>query len=472
MSDIEAAEFESWVERFEQLQAAGPADLRSFLNSLPAESPVPRRELLLECIAIDLERGWQRNPQRGPLWEDYVQVLPELNPLEQLPAQVLAEEYRARQRWGDRPGHSSWLARFSARGPDLAAIVAAIDAQLAAEDADDESSLDGESWLDTLSAEAVPLAQIGFGELLLERRIGAGGMGKVYRASWRGHEEPVAVKFLRKSLLRNPAAVRRLLAEAQLVASLSHPHLLRIHGVGQTPGAGWFIVMDLAAAGDLSGRRFAGDEELTQLLGWLGDAADALDTAHQAGVIHCDLKPSNLLIGEGDHVYVADFGLARSAGESQQGLRWEGTLGYMAPEQFDASLGAVSVLTDVYGLGAVLYSLLCGHPPNSGKDAAEAAGLAGHDSCRHRDDSAGLRLGDCSPLAGRNTDSAVSHGGRDAQRTRRGSYGVADGFLSAASTSFAGSAYHQASSPTLMPCISVLPSKSVPAPTLKSLTVG
>jgi serine/threonine-protein kinase len=102
-----------------------------------------------------------------------------------------------------------------------------------------------------------------------------------------------------------------------------------------------------------------GPVPLALALRWVSEAADAIQHAHERGVIHCDLKPSNLLLDAAGHVRVTDFGLARSLADDGPSLHG-GTVGYLAPEQAE---GAVSPRTDVHGLGAVLYALLAGQPP-------------------------------------------------------------------------------------------------------------
>lgn len=208
--------------------------------------------------------------------------------------------------------------------------------------------------------EAPPPAEDGllaYGDVVLRRQIGQGGMGKVYRATWRGHDAPVAVKLLPRSLRAYGTAAARFREEAAVLARLRHPGIVAVHGVGLLPDGGHFLVMDLIDGSDLSRRP---RPPVAEALGWVAEAAEAIDYAHGRGVVHCDLKPSNLLLGSDGHVRVSDFGLARSlaGGAAPHG----GTAGFMAPEQFDAD-GTVSPRTDVYGLGAVLRALLPERPP-------------------------------------------------------------------------------------------------------------
>jgi tRNA A-37 threonylcarbamoyl transferase component Bud32 len=193
---------------------------------------------------------------------------------------------------------------------------------------------------------------LAYGDVVLRRQLGQGGMGKVYRATWRGSEVPVAVKLLRKPLRGHEAAAARFREEAALLARLRHPGIVAVHGVGLLPDGGHFLVMDLVEGSDLARRP---RPPVAEALRWVAEAADAVEYAHRAGVIHCDLKPSNLLLGGDGHVRVSDFGLARSlaGGDTSHG----GTTGFMAPEQLDPA-GTVSPRTDVYGLGAVLRALL------------------------------------------------------------------------------------------------------------------
>jgi serine/threonine protein kinase len=177
-------------------------------------------------------------------------------------------------------------------------------------------------------------------------------MGKVYRATWRGSDVPVAVKLLRKPLRGQGTAAAHFREEAALLARLRHPGIVAVHGVGQLPDGGHFLVMDLVEGSDLARQP---RPPVAEALRWVAEAAEAIEYAHGMGVVHCDLKPSNLLLGGDGHVRVSDFGLARSlaGGDTPHG----GTAGFMAPEQFDPE-GSVSPRTDIYGLGSVLRVLL------------------------------------------------------------------------------------------------------------------
>jgi RNA polymerase sigma factor (sigma-70 family) len=213
-----------------------------------------------------------------------------------------------------------------------------------------------------------PLA---WSDFLLHEQIGAGASGRVYRARWRSRNREVALKFLRKTLLRDPSAIERFLREAQTVARLAHPGIVAVHGAGQTPGGGYFLVMDLVRGPDLQRESQRQTPPPNQATRWVADAAAAIDAAHAAGVIHCDLKPSNLLLDEDGRIRVTDFGLAVRLSEGGDSWRLAGTPAFMAPEQVDPVWGELSPRTDVYGLGAVFYFLLYGRPPFAGSTVAD-----------------------------------------------------------------------------------------------------
>jgi RNA polymerase sigma factor (sigma-70 family) len=212
---------------------------------------------------------------------------------------------------------------------------------------------------------------IEWNDLVLERQIGAGASGKVYRAARRSTGQPFAVKFLRKAIAREPAVIARFLREAETVAALAHPGIVAIRGLGQTPSRGHFLVMELVAGEDLQQVLARGVPEPERAAGWVTAAARIVQFAHEQGVIHCDLKPSNLLLDDRAQVRITDFGLAVRLVTEAPAALLAGTPAFMAPEQVDSCWGAISPRTDVWGLGAVLYALIYGQAPHIGRSVPD-----------------------------------------------------------------------------------------------------
>ena len=216
-----------------------------------------------------------------------------------------------------------------------------------------------------------------FSDFLLQQHLGTGASGKVYRAQERPTGRTVALKFLRKDVLAEESIVRRFVEEADIIASLDHPGIVQTYGFGRTPIGGFFLVQEFHDGPSLQERL---PSAVQAAVDWVIQAAQALQHAHDQGVIHCDLKPGNLLLGGDGHIRVTDFGLAQRSDPSRRELpALAGTLGYMAPEQVDPVFGAVGPANDVYGLGATLYALLSGRPPIAGDRVSDvlAAIVAG-----------------------------------------------------------------------------------------------
>ncbi|QDT73716.1 serine/threonine-protein kinase [Lacipirellula limnantheis] len=342
--------------------------------------------LVHELIAVDLEWRWKDSRRGGfPAWrvEKYWHELPSLGSLETIPMSMVEEEYRVRRLWGDRPEYGEFMARFPQYAALLTTRLAEVDRDLQAElgDVDAWGALNSTMAITVavrqrLAAPSLPpvgAAWARFEEYLLHEMIGAGQMGRVYRATHLPTGEASAVKYLRKSFHRDRAAIARFLDEARVVAALSHPGLVPIQAVGQTLGGGHFLAMELLPGPDLAMIIAAGPVEVADALRWTCEAADAIAYANSVGVIHCDLKPGNLVLDGERRVRVTDFGLARTvdAGGVAAGDRIAGTAPYMAPEQVSRWWGTIGPVTDVYGLGAVLYALLTGRPPFGGTTVAD-----------------------------------------------------------------------------------------------------
>lgn len=373
-------EFESRILAFERAWHGGqPPSISEFLP--PFGLPTERLRLLHELVSIDLESRWRQAVERDrspqpPLLDDYVRRFPELGSLDELPLELIEEEYRVRQRWGDRPSREEFLVRFPGRREELAIRLPQIDRELD-EESDDapEQSLPVRPDMSNRNFDGRPdpRAPLAYSDYVLQRLIGAGRMGKVYRAWQRSLDRPVAVKYLRKLFLHEAEAVERFITEARTVARLRHLGIIPVHGLGRTPGGGYFIVMDWIDGPDLARViQSRGPAAVADAVRWTMEACAAIEEAHRHGVVHCDLKPGNILLGHDGRVRVTDFGLARSlTDETRTDEGIEGTAPFMAPEQVFPAWGPISPRTDVYGLGAVLYTLLTGRPPWNGRTLAD-----------------------------------------------------------------------------------------------------
>jgi TRAP transporter TAXI family solute receptor len=204
-----------------------------------------------------------------------------------------------------------------------------------------------------------------FGDYILQRVLGRGGMGVVYLATQTALSRQVAVKMIRSGALASSEEVDRFYSEARSVAKLTHPNIVTIYHCGESNGHHYFS-MDYVPGTDLAKKLSSGPLEAKQAVRYVMDVARAIDYAHSHGVVHRDLKPANVLIDEHDRVVITDFGLAKQMG-AEQGLTATGaTLGtpsYMSPEQAAGKTQAQGVATDVYAMGAILFALLTGKPP-------------------------------------------------------------------------------------------------------------
>ncbi len=204
------------------------------------------------------------------------------------------------------------------------------------------------------------------GEFILERMLGAGRFGKVYRARRYRDNATVAIKYLRKSYLTEPLIVERFLREARTLAALDHPGIVGITGLGITPAGSYFLVMDWVDGPNLAEVLRSGLPSIDRVVRWMLELSNAIEHAHARGILHCDLKPGNVMVDRNDAIHVTDFGLARPIiGDPELDGRVEGTPAFMAPEQASARWGSIGIHTDVYGLGAVCYALLTGQAPRA-----------------------------------------------------------------------------------------------------------
>lgn len=205
------------------------------------------------------------------------------------------------------------------------------------------------------------------GRYRVVERIGAGGMGTVYRAQQLTIERDVAVKFLRADAYGDPRQVRRFEREAQMIARLRDPHTLKLIDFGRRPDGQLYLVTEFLDGEPLDRRLARGALGASEAIDLLRPVCDALAEAHAEGIVHRDLKPGNLFVervGARELVKVLDFGIARWTEGEHSTTGVSGTPAYMAPEQ--ARGQAVDHRCDLYALGAVLYACLAGRPPYTG----------------------------------------------------------------------------------------------------------
>ncbi len=205
-----------------------------------------------------------------------------------------------------------------------------------------------------------------FGPYRLEELIGRGGMGEVYRAYDSRTDRVVALKVLPSHLAKDAIFQQRFRRESQAAAGINEPHVVPIHGFGEIDDR---LYLDMRLIDGRNLGTMLGEDDLKQPLkpalavSIIEQVAAALDAAHELGLIHRDVKPSNILVTNHDFAYLIDFGLARTAG--QQGLTTAGstlgTMAYMSPERFEG--GDIDPRSDIYALTCVLYECLTGSRP-------------------------------------------------------------------------------------------------------------
>ncbi|MFL5244180.1 MAG: serine/threonine-protein kinase [Gemmataceae bacterium] len=447
---LDLTDHDELLEQFEQAWLQGPPPaLADFLPSKAGKRPpdaAARRSVLMELVKIDLEYRWRSpelkaNPRPSgislpflPLLEDYVKRFPEMGTVQALPIELIGEEYRVRQRWGDRPKHGDYSDRFP-RHSRLFILLARIDAELQSEPPHKEGrrgraartvdgtvsqsrsselrcphcrqsiemspdflprdmacpACGGAFSVESLSIHsgrhaAPPYARLGRYEL--QDLLGTGGFGSVWRAQDTELGRDVAVKLPRSGQFLGPAEEERFLREARSAARLQHPGIVAVHDVGRDRET-LYIVSELIQGVSLAEWLLHNRMSFQEAADLVARVADALDFAHQRGVVHRDIKPSNIMLealADGEPVgastgtsnekpptgkrmpRITDFGLALgNASDVTMTLDGQilGTPAYISPEQIRNPHG-VDGRSDQYSVGVILYELLTGELPFRG----------------------------------------------------------------------------------------------------------
>jgi len=212
------------------------------------------------------------------------------------------------------------------------------------------------------------------GRYQLVERLGQGGMATVYRARDLNLQRDVAIKILRESLISEPGFRDRFLQEARAAANLSHPNIVTVFDFGQDDGK-LYLVMEYVPGTDLKTLiRRQGRLPVREAVDLMIKICSGIGYAHRAGLVHCDLKPHNILVTADHQAKITDFGIARALSaidpHEHSPVVWGSPL-YFAPEQ--ASGGPPSPASDVYSLGVMLFEMLTGETPFKAADASTLA---------------------------------------------------------------------------------------------------
>jgi serine/threonine protein kinase/Tfp pilus assembly protein PilF len=198
-------------------------------------------------------------------------------------------------------------------------------------------------------------------------KLGAGGMGVVYKAEDTKLGRTVALKFLPPELTRDDEAKNRFIHEARAASALQHHNICTIHEIDETPEGQLFIAMDCYQGETLKDKIARGPLPVEEAVDIAGQVAAGLSKAHEAGMIHRDIKPANIMVTKDGEVKILDFGLAKLSGQTQHTKTGTtlGTVAYMSPEQ--ARGASMDHRTDIWSFGVVLYEMLAGTPPFRGE---------------------------------------------------------------------------------------------------------
>lgn len=259
------------------------------------------------------------------------------------------------------PERAALVSRVRTQDPELAAeLVAMLSADESIVTALRTAGLKPDDVGDTFRKPTIPVGQLGIPGFKMKGVVGKGGMGVVYAGEQIEPRRPVALKVLHMAA---PEALARFAIEAQVMMGLDHPGIARVYASGEANGHP-YIAMEMIEGLTLDAYVRQKQPSLAQRLELFAQICDAVQYAHERGVIHRDLKPSNIMVRSTGSIAIFDFGVARADGSNrtQQG-DFLGTLMYMSPEQATGRTKEIDARTDMYALGVILFELVKGSMP-------------------------------------------------------------------------------------------------------------
>lgn len=359
---------EDALKRFEQAwQADKPAPIEHFLPPADDAGYLPT---LKELVRVDMEFSWKKQGDTDAadamtdgiddrLVESYLQRFPPLND-PPVVLRLLQHEYLFRHLYGDSPGIDEYRRRF----PKL--VVTGHEVESLLNQFAGEVVVTGhkaEALITPVTGPHTPMPKIPGYEMI--SIVARGGMGVIYKARQIQLNRIVAVKTILAGTSAGDEEVRRFHGEAEAVARLRHPNIVAIHEMGQVDGRDYFS-MDFVEGKSLSDMVRDNPLPAKRAARYVRKTAEAIQYAHDQGILHRDLKPENILVDEKNEPRITDFGLAKRI-EADARLTVTGavigTPRYMPPEQAMGDLDDIKPHSDVYSMGAILYELITARPP-------------------------------------------------------------------------------------------------------------